>query len=153
LSQARILSKKSANQNGRDYADDTDMETVIRNFQRVIRGYCFFRCAPLCPLCETLRVLDLATVRCEQFAACLNQDFEIVFTDGTLPVRLSEARPLGVRPESIREPFSLTFAGRAGLRLPQNIYKLRHATLGEMEIFLVQIAADQTSSTFEAVFN
>lgn len=98
-------------------------------------------------------MLDLAEVRCAQFAACLDQDFELVFPDGTLPLKLSEARPLGVRPESAREPFSLTFLGRAGLRLPQHIYKMRNATLGEMEIFLVQIAADQTSSTFEAIFN
>ena len=98
-------------------------------------------------------MLDLATVRCEQFAACLNHDFEIVFADGTLAVRLSEARPLGARPESIREPFALTFLANRPLRLPQGIYKMRHAQLGEMEIFLVQIAVDQTSSTFEAVFN
>lgn len=98
-------------------------------------------------------MLDLATVRCEQFAACLNQDFEIVFSDGTLPLKLSEARPLGVRPESIREPFALTFVAARPLRLPQGIYKMRNATLGEMEIFLVQLAADQTGSTFEAVFN
>ena len=98
-------------------------------------------------------MLDLAEVRCEQFAACLNQDFELVFPDGTLPLKLSEARPLGVRPESLREPFALSFRGRAGLRLPQRIYQMRNATLGEMEIFLVQIAADQTSSTFEAIFN
>lgn len=98
-------------------------------------------------------MLDLAEVRCEQFAACLNQDFEIVFPDGTLSLKLSEARPLGSRPESLRDPFALTFLGPAKLRLPQRIYKMRNATLGEMEIFLVQIAADQTSSTFEAVFN
>jgi hypothetical protein len=98
-------------------------------------------------------MLDLATLRCEQFAACLNQDFEVVFSDGTLPLKLSEARPLGVRSESIRQPFALTFLGRAGLRLPQGVYKMRNANLGEMEIFLVQLGADQTSSTFEAVFN
>jgi hypothetical protein len=98
-------------------------------------------------------MLELDKVECAQFAACLDQDFEIVFSDGVLPLRLSEARPLGVRPESIREPFALTFLGRAGLRLPQGVYKMRHATLGEMEIFLVQLAADQTGSTFEAVFN
>ena len=98
-------------------------------------------------------MLELDKVECAQFAACLNQDFEIVFADGTLPLKLSEARPLGARPESIREPFALTFLGRAGLRLPQGIYKMRNATLGEMEIFLVQITADQTGSTFEAVFN
>jgi hypothetical protein len=98
-------------------------------------------------------MLDLATVRCEEFTACLDQDFEIVFADGVLPLKLSEARPLGVRPESIREPFALTFVLSRPLRFPQGIYKLRHATLGEMEVFLVQIAADQTSSSFEAVFN
>jgi hypothetical protein len=98
-------------------------------------------------------MLDLATVSCEQFAACLNQDFEIIFSDGTLPVKLAEARPLGVRPESIREPFSLAFVASRPLRLPQGTYKMRHLQLGELEIFLVQVAADQTSSTFEAVFN
>ena len=97
--------------------------------------------------------MDLAEVRCEQFTACLNQDFAIVFPDGALAVKLSEARPLGTRPESIREPFALTFLCPRPLRLPQGTYKMRNAQLGEMEIFLVQIAADQTSSTFEAVFN
>lgn len=101
----------------------------------------------------TPHMLDLATVTCDQFAACLNQDFEIVFTDGVLPMKLSEARPLGVRPESIREPFSLAFVAGQPLRLPQATYKMRHPELGEFEIFLVQIAADQSSSTFEAVFN
>jgi hypothetical protein len=100
-----------------------------------------------------LQMLDLATVTCEQFAACLDQEFEIVFTYGTLPVKLSEARPLGVKPESIREPFSLAFVAARPLRFPQGTYKMRHPRLGDMEIFLVQVAADQTSSTFEAVFN
>lgn len=98
-------------------------------------------------------MLELDKVECAQFAACLNQDFQIVFPDGALVLKLSEARPLGSRPESVREPFALTFLGRAGLRLPQGIYKMSNAQLGEMEIFLVQIAADKTSSTFEAVFN
>jgi hypothetical protein len=98
-------------------------------------------------------MLELDKVECEQFAACLNQDFEIVFPDGTLALKLTEVRPLGTRPESVREPFALTFLCPRPLRLPQGIYKMRNATLGEMEIFLVQVAADQTSSTFEAVFN
>lgn len=98
-------------------------------------------------------MLDLAEVRCEQFAACLNQDFAIVLSDGAILLQLSEVRPLGKRPESMRDPYALTFTGRAGLRLPQGIYQMRNATLGEMEIFLVQLAADQNGSKFEAVFN
>ena len=99
-------------------------------------------------------MLDLATVTCEQFAAYLNQDFEIVFSDGTLPVKLVEAKPWGAaQPANVRQPFALTFVLNRPLRLPQGIYKMRHAHLGEMEIFLVQIAADAKSSTLEAVFN
>lgn len=98
-------------------------------------------------------MLELDKVTCAQFAACLDQDFEIVFPDGKLILKLSEARALGPRPESVREPFALTFVGPADLRLPQRIYKMRNPRLGEMEIFLVPIGADQTSSTFEAVFN
>ena len=99
-------------------------------------------------------MLDLATVRREQFAACLDQDFEIVFSDGTLPVKLIEAKQWGPdQPANVRQPFTLTFRVERGLRLPQGIYKVRHAELGEMEIFLVQIAADANSATLEAVFN
>ena len=98
-------------------------------------------------------MLDLATVRCEQFAACLNQDFQIVFSDGTLVLQLSAAHAREAPEGATRDPFTLTFRGPPELRLPQGIYKMSNAQLGEMEIFLVQIAADQTSSTFEAVFN
>ena len=99
-------------------------------------------------------MLDLATVRREEFAACVDQDFEIVFPDGTLPVKLSAATQWGPdQPANARQPFALTFVADRALRLPQAIYKMRNADLGEMEIFLVQIAADQNTSTFEAVFN
>jgi hypothetical protein len=97
--------------------------------------------------------MDLATVTCAEFAACLNQDFELVFPDGTLSLKLSEARPLGARPEPPREPFALTFIGPAKLRLPQGTYKMRNPTLGEMEIFIVPIGADSSRSAYEAVFN
>ena len=98
-------------------------------------------------------MLDLAKAQCADFAACLNQDFQIVLTDGTLPVKLSEARAREAPEGATRDPFTLTFRGSPQLRLPQGIYKLTNAQLGEMEIFLVQIAADAASSTFEAVFN
>jgi hypothetical protein len=99
-------------------------------------------------------MLELDKVRCEQFAPCLNQDFEITTSAGPLVLQLFEARLTGTaHNEGTREPFTLTFRGAPKLRLSQAIYKMTNAQLGEMEIFLVQIAADQTSSTFEAVFN
>jgi len=99
-------------------------------------------------------MLELDKVTCEQFAVCLNEDFEIVFPDGTLPARLIEAKKWGPeQPVTVRQPFTLTFRIERSLRFPQGTYKIRHPQLGEMEIFLVQIAADATSSTLEAVFN
>jgi hypothetical protein len=99
-------------------------------------------------------MVDLATVRREDFTAYLNQNFEIVFPDGTLPAKLIEAKQWGPdQPANVRQPFTLTFRVERGLRFPQGTYKLRHPELGEMEIFLVQIAADASSSTLEAVFN
>ena len=96
-------------------------------------------------------MLDLAKVQCADFAPCVNQDFEVATTGAPLVLRLFEARPRERHPG--RDPFTLTFHGPPPLRLPQGIYKMSNATVGEMEIFLVQIAADETSSTFEAVFN
>jgi hypothetical protein len=99
-------------------------------------------------------MLDLATVRREEFAACLDQDFEIVFADATLPVKLIDVKQWGPdQPPNIRQPFTLTFGVARSLQLPQGIYKMRNPSLGEMEIFLVQVAADANSSTIEAVFN
>lgn len=99
-------------------------------------------------------MLHLATARREDFASCLEQDFEIVFPDGILPAKLIEANRWGPdQPANVRQPFSLAFRIDRNLRLPQGIYKMRNASLGEMEIFLVQVAADANSSTLEAVFN
>ena len=95
-------------------------------------------------------MLELDKVDQATFATCLGQIFEAVFPDGRLPLTLAEVRPLGAtRPGGPRAPFALTFHGPPPLRLPQHIYRLEHATLGAMEIFLVPIAAGQ----FEAVFN
>ena len=98
-------------------------------------------------------MLDLATVQCADFAACVKQDFEIATSGASLVLQLFEARLRETPEGATRDPFTLTFRGPPELRLPQGIYRMNNAQLGEMEIFLVQIAADQTSSTFEAVFN
>jgi hypothetical protein len=98
-------------------------------------------------------MLDLAKVQCADFAPCVNQDFVIATSAAPLVLQLSSAQPHEAPEAAMRVSFTLTFRGPPPLRLPQGIYKLSNAQLGEMEIFLVQIAADQKSSTFEAVFN
>lgn len=51
------------------------------------------------------------------------------------------------------ETFSLFFLGPENSYLPQQTYKLNHATLGELEIFLVPVAQNKDGFQYEAVFN
>ena len=99
-------------------------------------------------------MLDLANASRTQFEPLAGQTFDLPATTGRIPLTLAEVRRLGAaRPGTGREPFALTFRGAPALRLPQQIYRLEHATLGAMEIFLVQTGADAGGSQFEAVFS
>ena len=57
------------------------------------------------------------------------------------------------RPGTLRAAFAVEFAGPAGLTMPQQIYSVRHADLGDAEIFIVPLAPDVYGSKFEALFN
>jgi len=99
-------------------------------------------------------MLDLATAAHAQFAPSVGQTFALATTTVPIPLTLAEARRLGsAHPGATRDPFALTFHGAPALRLPQGTYRLENATLGTMEIFLVQVAADAVASQFEAIFN
>src|SRR5262245_44921927 len=99
-------------------------------------------------------MLELDKVDRATFTPHLNETFDVVFSDGRLTLTLADVRELGeARPGVSRKPFALTFHGAPKLRLPQHIFRLEHATLGAMEIFLVQTGADQNASQFEAIFS
>jgi hypothetical protein len=103
---------------------------------------------------SAMETLELDKIDRAIFAPWVGQAFEMVFRDGRVPLTLVEARSLGTaRPGTARDPFALTFQGPPNLRLPQGICRIEHATLGAMEIFVVQLSADSRSSQFEAIFN
>ncbi|MHA3773189.1 DUF6916 family protein [Verrucomicrobiota bacterium sgz303538] len=115
---------------------------------------CNFYIARKKSLSRLRRMLDAATVTITEFNACLNDDFTLREADKEYLLKLIEATPLGHgRPNAARAPFALKFQGDPRLRAPQRIYDLSHPRLGDMSIFLVPIAVDQTGSYFEAIFN
>jgi hypothetical protein len=65
-------------------------------------------------------------------------------------VRLLEPHP-GPR----AQPFSVYFRGPRNPLLPQQIYRLEHAEMGTLELFLVPIGPDPKGGgmNYEAVFN
>ena len=57
-------------------------------------------------------------------------------------------------PGQARAPFSLFFDGTKDVHCPQRIYRLRHASGWEVEIFLVPVGRNQDGIyTYQAVFN
>ncbi|MDX8534102.1 hypothetical protein RFM41_23175 [Mesorhizobium sp. VK25A] len=89
------------------------------------------------------------------FAGCVGSSFDIDFGQSSVPLTLAEANPLletgfpGMR----RSPFSLIFRSGSQVVLPQKLYKLKNATLGQMEIFLVPVARDKAGIVYQAIFN
>ncbi len=96
-------------------------------------------------------MIALETLQHSSFAPLLGQAFTL---QAGHELVLHETTLLGHRRlEALRDPFSLTFRGPQGLRLPQGIYPFSHPSLGEMEIFIAQTADGPKGSEFEAVFN
>jgi hypothetical protein len=82
-----------------------------------------------------------------RFQTSLNEreiELELAEVHGYLP-RENEQKGM--------ERFSVFFNGPGELRLPQQIYCLRHEQMGEFDIFLVPISGDERGFRYEAVFN
>lgn len=96
---------------------------------------------------------DLTALTAADFEAVAGSDFTVAASvPGRPALRLARVVHLAEPPPGHRQPFSLRFRGPAAPALEQGIHRLVHADMGELEIFLVPIAADQDSRTYEAVF-
>ncbi len=91
------------------------------------------------------------------FSPYLNQQFRI-HLESPLKVDLIEVSDLG--PElsaeqaaKRRRPFSLIFRDPNKTYLPQKIYRIEHAELGTLDLFLVPIGPDEHGMCYEVVFN
>lgn len=97
----------------------------------------------------------MGIVTLDHFAGCVGSAFDIDLGESSMALTLSEARPLpesgfpGVR----RSPFSLMFRSGSPVVLPQKLYKLKNASLGSLEIFLVPVARDKAGIVYQAIFN
>jgi hypothetical protein len=101
------------------------------------------------PLSFLSSMLPLDPLTCETFTALAGQ----IFTSGEVSLTLHIVKKLGNKhQEALRDPFSLLFHGPQGLRLGQGIYRLKNECLGELEIFITQVADGPKGSEFEAIF-
>jgi hypothetical protein len=94
----------------------------------------------------------------DDFSGRVGESFDIAPGDGSsMLLELAEAvqgaEPGGPGPDGQqRLQFSLVFRGPLTPALPQRAYRLTHADLGELELFLVPIARDGDGMRYEAAF-
>ncbi len=88
------------------------------------------------------------------FAAHLNEPFRVWIDGAAHELVLVEANALAAQgiASTLRAPFSLIFRGPRGTALAQQIHRLEHSALGELELFLVPIEPDAVGLRYEAIF-
>lgn len=97
--------------------------------------------------------MELLTL--DHFSSHVNETYSAVLNDGEIPFVLVEARALSTRPQqqAARAPFSLLFRNASSFLFPQQIYLMRHASIGEVGIFLVPVAREREGFLYQAIFN
>jgi hypothetical protein len=99
----------------------------------------------------------LAKLTSADFSPYLNQKFRI-HLEAPLEVDLIEVNDLGPELSAAeaakrRQPFALIFRDPSKTYLPQRIYRIEHAELGTLDLFLVPIGPDEHGMCYEVVFN
>lgn len=91
----------------------------------------------------------------EDFSPHVNETYSVAIQGSQMDFTLVEARPLQARvqPGVTRAPFSLLFLNASTLLFPQQIYTMRHQSIGEAGIFLVPVARHRDGYLYQAIFN
>ncbi len=94
-------------------------------------------------------MIDLATLTPEQLDPLVGATFSVNgIADALTLLQVERLKS----PSSRAQPFSLLFTSRTH-RLDQATFRLAHAALGELDVFLVPIQPDARGALYEAVFN
>jgi hypothetical protein len=98
-------------------------------------------------------MIPLESVDHDTFAPLAGHAFLTTTASGPVEIQLSGVKKLGHRrAEATRDPFSLAFRGPQGLRVSQGTYLFACEGLGEIELFITQVADGPQGSEFEAIF-
>ncbi len=101
---------------------------------------------------DTPKIMDASRYRIETFAPHVRSTFVAELSpDERLTMVLVEVKPGPAHPKV--QQFSLFFRGPREPRLPQRIYRLHHAELETIDLFLVPVDQTEEGMMYEAVFS
>lgn len=97
----------------------------------------------------------MANLTEQEFSKHIGTQFKTSFADREVSLILVEVKAYmpQANEESGMERFSVFFDGPPDVRLPQQTHLLRHARMGELDIFLGPITGGEKALRYEAVFN
>jgi hypothetical protein len=97
---------------------------------------------------------DLAALTDEDFAPHSGSSFRLHLAGAAEPLDLElvEITTGGQAPGQNRRSFSLVFRGPRSPWLRQGNYRLEHASMGALELFMVPINPDSQGPLYQAVF-
>jgi hypothetical protein len=88
----------------------------------------------------------------DAFFACLHTRFRLADDPAAdFALELVEVTELKTAPQ--QQSFSVYFKAPANRYLPQQIYRLAHDRLGELDLFLVPVGRQEGAFLYEAAFN
>lgn len=98
--------------------------------------------------------LASASTNKQAFAEQLQADFAMQHAAGIDTLKLVEVSSVSAEKtdQGQEEPFSAVFQSTSPVVHEQGIYQLQQASLGELQVFLVPINADENSVQYEAIF-
>ena len=88
----------------------------------------------------------------DEFAAVRNTRFRVPL-EGAEAIELELVEVSELVSARRQEMFSILFRGPLHTLLPQRMYRMEHARMGEIELFIVPIGKDDAGYSYEAVFN
>jgi hypothetical protein len=97
-------------------------------------------------------LVSLEKLNARSFAEQLNTTFNLqIDSAGPIALKLIEVKEDDPSPKI--ELFSLHFRGPSSPHLPQGIYRMEHAEVGTLEIFITAVAAEPDGILYESVFH
>lgn len=85
------------------------------------------------------------------FQQALHSQFQVETDAGPVVIELVKVENKGS--SSQVEQFSLLLVGPEAPFLPQQIYRMQHGELGELELFMVPIGREKDGYLYEIIFN
>ena len=109
--------------------------------------------------------IDMIHATAESFSDYVGDTFDVHTDDGVTPltldnIKLHDEKTMRDNHLEIqgvvyppRRPFSLTFIGPLNPILSESMHALKHATLGDLELFISAFRQDHDSILYESVLN